>query len=64
MRDLFNSEFFKASLYQRVKSPTELIIGTLRTTGEYATPVGGEVGIYESWKRGGLWVKNYLIPRQ
>ena len=62
MRDLFNSEFFKASLYQRVKSPTELIIGTLRTTGEYATPVGGEVGIYDVMEEGGFMGQKLLDP--
>ena len=62
MRDLFNSDFFKASLYKRVKSPTELIIGTLRATGEYGIPMGGEVGIYDVMEEGGFMGQKLLDP--
>ena len=62
MRDLFNSDFFKSSMYKKVKSPTELVIGTLRTTGEYMTPIGGEVGIYEVMEEGGFMGQKLLDP--
>ena len=35
LRVLFNSEFFKGSQFTRVKSPTELIMNTLRSTQEF-----------------------------
>jgi uncharacterized protein (DUF1800 family) len=40
LRVLFNSEFFKseASWYQKVKSPAELVAGTLRLSGEFDRP--------------------------
>jgi hypothetical protein len=38
LRVLFNSDFFKESQFARVKSPIELVIGALRSTGEYRDP--------------------------
>ena len=38
LRVLFNSDFFKESQFARVKSPVELVIGTLHSTGEYRDP--------------------------
>ena len=38
LRVLFNSDFFKQARFHRVKSPAEVIIGTLRRTGEYQVP--------------------------
>ena len=35
---LFNSEFFKKAQFAKIKSPIELVIGTLRSTGECRTP--------------------------
>ena len=35
LRALFNSDFFKNSQYARVKSPAELIVGTVRTAGSH-----------------------------
>ena len=32
LRTLFNSDFFKESMYQKVKSPMEVVVGTLITT--------------------------------
>ena len=32
LRTLFNSDFFKESMYQKVKSPVEVVVGTLRMT--------------------------------
>ena len=35
LRVLFNSEFFKTGRFARVKSPAELIVGTVRMVGNY-----------------------------
>jgi hypothetical protein len=41
LRVLFNSEFFKAARFAKVKSPTEVVIGTMRLVGEHSTPKPG-----------------------
>ena len=41
LRVLFNADFFKESRFQRVKSPVELVVGILRTTGEFESPESG-----------------------
>ena len=38
MRVLFNSDFFKEAMYQKVKSPVEVVVGTLRLTGDLHGP--------------------------
>ena len=38
LRTLFNSVFFKEALYQKIKSPMEVVIGTLKLTGDLAAP--------------------------
>ena len=39
LKELFNSEFFKNAInLRKVKSPTELVVGILRQTGEYRSP--------------------------
>ena len=35
LRVLLTSDFFKEAQYQKIKSPVELVIGTLRLSGEY-----------------------------
>ena len=35
LRTLFNSDFFKNSMYQKVKSPAEVVIGTMRLVGDH-----------------------------
>ena len=62
MRVLFNSDFFKNSRFKRVKSPAELIIGTLRNTGEYQVPEGGETGIYTVMEESGYMGQKLLDP--
>ena len=62
MRVLFNSDFFKNSKFKRVKSPAELIIGTLRNTGEYQVPDGGETGIYTVMEESGYMGQKLLDP--
>ncbi len=41
LRVLFNSEFFKNSAGKRVKSPVELVIGTVKVTGSHRFPEPG-----------------------
>ena len=38
LRVLFLSDFFKQARFARVKSPAELVIGTVRLAGNFATP--------------------------
>jgi len=38
LREMFNSDFFKESMYQKVKSPTEVVVGTFRLTGDLQGP--------------------------
>ena len=62
MRVLFNSDFFKGAVFQRVKSPVELIIGTLRATGEYLVPVPGDVGMFDALEEGKFMGQTLLDP--
>ena len=39
LRVLFNSDFFKNATMAKVKSPTELVVGTVRLAGSYGTPL-------------------------
>ena len=42
LKYLFNSDFFKeATCFKKVKSPTELIVGVLKQTGEFNDPTPG-----------------------
>ena len=42
LRELFSSDFFKESRdFKKVKSPTELVVGVLRQTGEFSSPTPG-----------------------
>ena len=42
LKELFNSDFFKqAADLKKVKSPTELVVGVIRQTGEFNRPVPG-----------------------
>ncbi len=42
LRELFNSDFFKAATtFKKVKSPTELVAGVLKQTGEFSNPAPG-----------------------
>ena len=38
LRVLFNSDFFKKSQFQKVKSPTEVVVGTVRLAKDLASP--------------------------
>ena len=50
LRTLFNSDFFKEARQQKVKSPTELVAGTIKLVGTYTYPDPSEplVGLYTS----------------
>ncbi len=42
LKTLFSSDFFKeAREFKKVKSPTELVVGVLRQTGEFSSPTPG-----------------------
>jgi len=42
LKEMFNSDWFKAATsFKKVKSPTELIAGVLKQTGEFSNPVPG-----------------------
>ena len=47
LRVLFNSDFFKDSRFTKVKSPAEVVAGTLRLTGDFTTPKPGLYPIAE-----------------
>ena len=42
---LFNSDFFKNAAFAKVKSPTELVVGTARLAGSYNFPEAGHLGL-------------------
>jgi len=48
LRTLFNSDFFKEAMYQKVKSPVEVVIGTLKLTGDLAGPDPRWGGMYSA----------------
>ena len=41
MRALFTSDFFKNAMYRKVRSPIEVVVGTLKLVGEFGEPVPG-----------------------
>jgi uncharacterized protein (DUF1800 family) len=41
LRVLFNSDFFKNARFQRLKSPAEVVVGTLKLVGGYEFPAPG-----------------------
>ena len=62
LRVLFNSDFFKESMFKRVKNPAEIIVGTLRKTGEFRVPDGGDKGIYTVMDESGFMGQKLLDP--
>ena len=80
LRVLFNSDFFKESMYQRVKSPAELVVGTVRVTGDFRFPRPGmqdmveEAGYMgqeiinppsvEGWHYGAEWIDSGALVRR
>lgn len=74
LRTLFNSEFFKESEYKKVKSPVEVVVGTLKLTESFGGP-HPEWGVLsndprsmgqdmlnppsvEGWHTGGEWINS------
>ena len=62
LRVLFSSDFFKESMFERVKNPVEMIVGTLRKTGEFRVPDGGEWGIFTAMEESGFMGQRLLDP--
>ena len=60
LRALFNSDFFKSEAvrYQKVKSPAEVVAGTLRLTGAYPEIEPGLVDIWQEPKYMGMDLMN------
>ena len=74
LRALFNSDFFKEALYQKVKSPVEVVVGTLKLTGDmngpdprwgeiFLTPINMGQDILnpptvEGWHTGKEWINS------
>jgi uncharacterized protein (DUF1800 family) len=72
LRMLFNADFFKHAMYARVKSPTELVVGTVRLAGGHCFPqvedidLGLQTGFMgqqlldppsvEGWHTGSEWI--------
>ena len=61
LRVLFNSEFFKGSQFTRVKSPTELIMNTLRSTQEFYD-VQADTPIWHLMEEGGFMGQKLTNP--
>ena len=47
LRAMFNSDFFKNARFAKIKSPAEVVAGTLRMVGSYTFPERGLVGVAE-----------------
>ena len=62
LRVLFNSDFFKEAQFDKVKSPVEMVVGTLRKTGEYSVPDGGDKGIFDVMEEAGFMGQKLLDP--
>ena len=72
LRVLFNSDFFKEARFKRVKSPVELVAGTVKLVGAYSFPEPGLMGLtlatssmgqdlmapptVEGWHTGSDWI--------
>jgi hypothetical protein len=80
MRLLLNSDFFKEALYKKVKNPTEVVVGTLRLTGDAQGPdprlesLGREPGYMgqdildppsvEGWHTGHEWINSGSLVKR
>ena len=74
MRTLFNSDFFKNATFKKIRSPAEVVAGTLRLTGDLnepdprwgdlpfvSTSMGQELlepPSVEGWHTGGEWINS------
>ena len=80
LKVLFNSGFFKNALYQRVKSPAEVVVGVCRQVGDFGFPKPGlqnladETGYQgqalldppsvEGWHYGAEWIDSGSLVRR
>jgi len=80
LRVLFNSEFFKDARFARLKSPTEVVVGTLRLVGgaEFPAPGIGDLSrqpsymgqdllnppSVEGWHTGAEWINSGSLMRR
>ncbi|MGZ0216572.1 MAG: DUF1800 domain-containing protein [Acidimicrobiales bacterium] len=48
LRVLFNSEFFKNGRFKKIKSPTELVVGTVKIAGGMKFPEPGHTGMADA----------------
>ncbi len=80
LRELFNSDYFKQAQYQKVKSPTEVVVGTLRLTQDMTGPdprleaLGKEPGYMgqdildppsvEGWHTGREWINSGSLVKR
>ena len=80
LRVLFNSDFFKEARFTKVKSPAELVVGTLRLVGgaEFPGPGIGEMSrqagymgqdmlnppSVEGWHTGAEWINSGTLMRR
>ncbi len=80
LRQMFNSDFFKESLHQKVKSPVEVVVGTLRLTGDLKGPdprlaAAGQEPAYmgqslhdppsvEGWHTGREWINSGSVVKR
>ena len=72
MRVLFHSDFFKEARFKKVKSPAEVVIGTIRQVGDFTSPKPGALDLVfamrymgqdilnpptvEGWHTGKSWI--------
>ncbi len=80
LRALFNADFFKEASFQKVKSPVETVVGTLRLTGDLQgpqlelIPVGQESAhmgqslhnppSVEGWQTGRDWINSGAVVQR
>ena len=80
LRALFNADFFKEAQWQKVKSPVEVVVGTLRLTGGRAGPQRELVALgqesahmgqslhnppsVEGWQTGRDWISSGAVVQR
>jgi len=80
LRTLFNSDFFKEARFSRIKSPVEVVVGTLRFVGGHNAPYPGmgnlarQMGYMgqeilnppsvEGWHTGSEWINSGSLMRR
>ncbi len=80
LRVLFNSDFFKNARFAKIKSPVEVVVGTLRMVGDFEFPAPG-IGILtkesaymgqelmnppsvEGWHTGAEWINSGSLMKR